>query len=74
MRNKIPLAEQATSGHLRPQQKAVREDKCPSERSLGKLRAPRLRGKTAGDETSAILIRHSARGLGRLDAASAAVS
>ena len=26
VRNKIPLAEQATSGNLRPQQKAVRED------------------------------------------------
>jgi hypothetical protein len=28
-RNKIPLAEQATSGNLRPQQKAVREGNCP---------------------------------------------
>jgi hypothetical protein len=29
VRNKIPLAEQATSGNLRPQQKAVRKGNCP---------------------------------------------
>jgi hypothetical protein len=28
-RNKIPLADQATSGNLRPQQKAAREGNCP---------------------------------------------
>src|ERR1043166_9141792 len=31
VRNKIPLAEQTTSGNLRPQQKAVREDTSPSD-------------------------------------------
>src|SRR5436309_4897404 len=31
LRNKIPLAEQTTSGNLRPQQKAVREDTSPSD-------------------------------------------
>jgi hypothetical protein len=30
MWNKIPLAEQATSGNLRLQQKAVHEGNCPS--------------------------------------------
>jgi biotin carboxyl carrier protein len=32
MRNKIPLAEQATSGKLRPQQKAVTTNACSSVR------------------------------------------
>jgi biotin carboxyl carrier protein len=31
MRNKIPLAEQSTSGNLPPQQKAVRVDTSPSD-------------------------------------------
>src|SRR5258705_6599441 len=31
LRNKIPLAEQTTSGNLRPQQKAVREETGPSD-------------------------------------------
>src|SRR5437763_13508436 len=31
LRNKIPLAEQSTSGNLRPQQKAVRRDISPSD-------------------------------------------
>src|SRR6266704_3727095 len=29
VRNKIPLAGEATSGNLRPQQKAVRKGNCP---------------------------------------------
>jgi biotin carboxyl carrier protein len=36
MRNKIPLAEEATSGNLRPQQKAVAKGTCPS--SFGRER------------------------------------
>src|SRR3954469_24846016 len=35
LRNKIPLAEQTTSGNLRPQQKAVHEDTCPSDGPRG---------------------------------------
>src|SRR5438309_6277434 len=31
VRNKIPLAGQATSGNLRPQQKAVRKGSCPRD-------------------------------------------
>jgi biotin carboxyl carrier protein len=33
MRNKIPLAEQTTSGNLRRQQKAVQEDRASVKRS-----------------------------------------
>jgi biotin carboxyl carrier protein len=33
LRNKIPLAEQTTSGNLRPQQKAVHEDSLSVRRS-----------------------------------------
>src|SRR6476659_1353123 len=35
LRNKIPLAEQTTSGNLPPQQKAVHEDTSPSDGPRG---------------------------------------
>jgi hypothetical protein len=39
MRNKIPLAGQATSGNLPPQLEAVREGKCPPDGPLGERNA-----------------------------------